>query len=416
MAYDALRQQVVFFGGGETWLWNGTNWTQATPTTQPSFRRGYDMAYDTVRQQVVLAGGDAGPAETWRWTGTDWSLSSGSSQTIDMRTRTNGVWNFTTIDIPAGITVKFIKNPANTPVRWLATGNVTTNGTLDLQGTAGGTTPLPGNEAPGGPGGFSGGLGGIRFDSSGSYAGTPGQGPGGGAAGVTSDQGGAQGQFASVYGNPYLQPLIGGSGGGGGASRADYDGGNGGGGGGAILIDSSRDVVINGGILAGGGAGGRYAYSTGGFGSGGGIRIKADRISGTGILRADTDGRIRLEAYYRPLAAYSSPIAVNSTPVAEQAFNTNGVLTITSVAGQNVVQRTGSTQTPDVIFSQAGPVTVTVAAASLSAGTPIVLRITANGQIIQATNNLVGTSTTFTVTVPQGVGTVQASATFTVGN
>src|SRR5437899_11255426 len=37
----------------------------------------------------------------------------------------NGVFNFTTVNIPSGVTVTFVKNAANTPVTILASGIVT---------------------------------------------------------------------------------------------------------------------------------------------------------------------------------------------------------------------------------------------------------------------------------------------------
>ena len=68
MAYDAARQRVVLFGGnnnptnylGDTWEWNGTNWTQLAPATSPTGRVSHAMAYDAARQRVVLLGGSNG--------------------------------------------------------------------------------------------------------------------------------------------------------------------------------------------------------------------------------------------------------------------------------------------------------------------------------------------------------------------
>ncbi len=45
---------------------------------------------------------------------------------------TNGVLNYTTINIPAGVTVTFNKNVANTPVYMLASGDVNIAGTIDV--------------------------------------------------------------------------------------------------------------------------------------------------------------------------------------------------------------------------------------------------------------------------------------------
>src|SRR5260221_7875195 len=47
------------------------------------------------------------------------------------------IFNFTTITIPAGVTVKLSGNTLNGPVFWLAQGDVSINGTLDLNGGKG---------------------------------------------------------------------------------------------------------------------------------------------------------------------------------------------------------------------------------------------------------------------------------------
>jgi hypothetical protein len=82
MAYDAARGQVVLFGGfagppaGDTWTWDGTDWTQRTPAHSPSARSGMGMAYDAERGEVVLFGGHAASnffGDTWTWDGTDWT-------------------------------------------------------------------------------------------------------------------------------------------------------------------------------------------------------------------------------------------------------------------------------------------------------------------------------------------------------
>src|SRR5438876_349204 len=51
-AYDGARGRVVLFGGldgdylGDTWMWDGTAWTKATPKHEPPARGGSAMAYD----------------------------------------------------------------------------------------------------------------------------------------------------------------------------------------------------------------------------------------------------------------------------------------------------------------------------------------------------------------------------------
>jgi hypothetical protein len=82
MAYDAARGETVLFGGSpiptpETWTWDGVAWTQKAPATQPSVRFGAAAAYDRVRQVVVLFGGfvpsgqDAN--DVWEWDGANWA-------------------------------------------------------------------------------------------------------------------------------------------------------------------------------------------------------------------------------------------------------------------------------------------------------------------------------------------------------
>ncbi len=64
-----------------------------------------------------------------------------------------GVFNFTTVTIPAGVTVAVTPNGANTPVTILATGDVTIAGTLSVSGATGGAQATSGPIVnAGGPG------------------------------------------------------------------------------------------------------------------------------------------------------------------------------------------------------------------------------------------------------------------------
>jgi len=86
MAYDALRQNVVLFGGqssalfpadlNDTWTWDGTNWVQKLPATSPPPRFLAAMAYDEARGQTVLFAGWQYPStvysDTWVWDGNNW--------------------------------------------------------------------------------------------------------------------------------------------------------------------------------------------------------------------------------------------------------------------------------------------------------------------------------------------------------
>lgn len=214
----------------------------------------------------------------------------------------DGVYHFTTVNIPLDITVRLRANRVGAgPVRWLASGAVTVGGVLDLDGEDG-SSALPTLSVPG-PGGFSGGA---KISST-----VPnffsGYGPGAGtgqhcnASHAIARNLGACTSSGGVYGNGFLLPLVGGSGGGG------NTGGGGGAGGGAILIASSLSVTIDGSVTAIGGDGGGTGFGAGG-GSGGAVRIVAPQVSGTGAIdvrgqssggdgnRGSSEGRIRIEA------------------------------------------------------------------------------------------------------------------------
>ena len=83
MAFDTTRQRVVSFGGfgsaslDDPWEWDGTNWSEALPTTRPGPSYAPGIAWDGVRQRIVLVTGTGtgpGPTETWEWDGTTWVL------------------------------------------------------------------------------------------------------------------------------------------------------------------------------------------------------------------------------------------------------------------------------------------------------------------------------------------------------
>ena len=224
----------------------------------------------------------------------------------------DGILHYTTFTVPAGVTVSFKRNAANTPVTILASDNVSIAGTVWVgysvaptpsgQSTAdGGVFGDDGRPGIGGPGGFDGGAGGLAppFGGSNGAPGGAGQGPGGGqvGSGTSSTRNGGGGAFAALgtayygnsaasgatYGQPTLLPLIGGSGGAGGAGGSAFTGGGGGGGGGAILIASSKTLYVSGLIQTNGGSGAESAGTGcgggGGGGAGGAIRLVADTLN-----------------------------------------------------------------------------------------------------------------------------------------
>jgi hypothetical protein len=166
--------------------------------------------------------------------------------------RTNNIYNFTTITIAIGSTLKISGGLLGGPVYFLATGDVNLNGPIDVSGEAGTTARDLGEREPSipGPGGYPGGLGGTAQSAA-----TAGGGPGGGAPATLPGTGGLSGVYT---GTRYLVPLVGGSGGGGALKTAcDAPGAaSGGAGGGAILVASSTSITVQdtGGVKAAGGA------------------------------------------------------------------------------------------------------------------------------------------------------------------
>src|SRR5438874_1060012 len=307
----------------------------------------------------LAAGGGPAVAQTFNSgsTGADGAFNPTSNATIALLP--SGVFNYTTVNIPTGVTVTFTKNVANTPVTILATGNVTIAGTIDVAGSPGasgaGQTILAPSGGRGGPGGFDGGSGanGILSNTGGT-----GLGPGGGGGGTNSGGNGAGAGFlnaggngspsvvgGSAYGASALLPLIGGSGGGGGGATFGVSAPGGGGGGGALLIASSGTITFTGTILArGGGCGSDGVISGCGGGSGGGVRLVATTIAGSGGTInvgggagvPGSAGRIRIEGFTNTASINFAgvPSAAVSTASPTTATLTNPpTLSVTSVAG-----------------------------------------------------------------------------------
>lgn len=251
---------------------------------------------------------------------------------IDMNDHPDGIYNYTTVSIPVDVVLKFISNAANTPVTWLASGDIVVDGTVFLRGGDGHGESGQEYSIPG-PGGFAGGG---RLSTIGASVGL---GPGGGSGGTDGDSAG--GSYATAgagnvitYGNRFLLPLIGGSGSGSAFSVSTGIHIGGGAGGGAILIASSTRIVVNGSINADGGNG-PYSVTAGlggNGGSGGAIRLVSNEVAGIGMLsaqgglnagfaRTGGEGRIRIEAFARVFSGSSTPAAFFSAPLFVQPPN-----------------------------------------------------------------------------------------------
>lgn len=87
-SFDIARNRTVVFGGldglsgpvrGDTWTYDGATWTQAQPANSPSPRGWLEMTYDLTRGVAVLFGGTnlgflpVNFDDTWEWNGTNWS-------------------------------------------------------------------------------------------------------------------------------------------------------------------------------------------------------------------------------------------------------------------------------------------------------------------------------------------------------
>lgn len=298
-------------------------------------RAGFGLRPQALMAALALAFAVTGAhAFTSGSTGADGALA--PTVNTEIQLPPSGVLNYTTINIPAGVTVKFKRNALNTPVYLLASGNVTIAGVIDINGKTAAATGTAGDgvvaddgvPGEGGPGGYDGGRGG-RDDLAQTPAvirGGAGLGPGGGLGGVEGADGcgsdnrqyryiggsagyaqaaleqyyhpggyyqwcGASPASGKAYGSAILQPLIGGSGGGGGRGGANFPGSGGGGGGGALLIASSGTVTLTGSIAASAGYGGAVAGTnsggSGGAGSGGAVRIVATSVTGAGSITAN---------------------------------------------------------------------------------------------------------------------------------
>ncbi len=362
------------------------------------------------------------------------------STNITLAVPANGIFNFTTVTIPTGVTVTFTPNASNTPVTMLATSDVSISGTLKLSGDPGQSGGSGGFGGAGGPGGFRGGNGhNIQ-----NIPGGTGIGPGGGVGNVSfggpggyATAGTGTGSPSPIYGAPELLPLIGGSGGGGcggGTPTASFAGGGGGGGGGAILIASPTAITIQTGglITATGGQGG----SSAGGGSGGAIRlvaglVKVASISGTALnakggpggIAAGGDGRIRLEGYAITLSGSQIlPTATTGLPTVVSLANAP-TLSIVSVGGiQAPSNPTGAGGGLDMTLpNQTGPTTIELAASGIPLGTTIDVSIKpAKGSPVSATSAaLTGTvsssTATATATLPSGSSIIAASVTLSAG-
>lgn len=350
---------------------------------------------------------------------------------VQLQIPADGVFNFTTINIPVGVTVSFstragVRQP---PISLLATGNVVVAGRIDVSGGNGGPgatgTQLFSNGGVAGPGGFDGGVGSNGLHNG---SGAAGLGPGGGLPGSATAFPGHAGHLLTApgvsggraYGDARLVPLIGGSGGGGGASQLfGLTGGGGGGGGGALLLASSGTMTVNGSIVAAGGVGGSSAGPAGGSGSGGAVRLVTTTLVGNPIIDVNggpgaSPGRIRVEAFTNA-ATLSGGVTGGVTVGTPDAIVLNVVgLRIATIAGVRAPATPGGSYgTPDVILpaGTTSPVTVALEASQIPLGTTITVTATplSGAPVLAVSTPLVGTPAAATATATLAIPTTQPS-------
>ncbi len=385
---------------------------------------------------AVLVGASANAQVNSGSNGSDGAFNPTTNTNINMADHPNGIYQYTSVNIPGGVTVTFIPNANNSPVTWLVQSNCNIDGLLDVSGKNA-------NEGIGGAGGPGGGAGGSLSVS--------GQGPGGGGRSTSRDfigifngaayyssYGGnasfgelgqtngqlSQGFQGQLYGNNFLLPLLGGSGGGG---SLDYGGG---GGGGALLIAASQVITLNGVIRANGGNGFIGSYiSTGGSGSGGAIRLLSQRFGGTGVIQVNAGtsnydgnagkGRIRLDLLENNFGgSIGGPSTIGFQPIIIPIAGQSVQLNIASVGGVAVsASPSGQFVTPDAILSgqQANPISIVVNCSNLPLNTLVTVTVKpANGSSISAvgynnTGTLASSTATVLLNMPRGGGIIYAT-------
>lgn len=323
-------------------------------------------------------------------TGSNGSL--GALNVVDADVTVNlppdGRLHYTTVNVAAGRTLRFNRNPLNTPVQLLAQGDVDIAGTVDVGGrTAPGSPPIGGSA---GPGGFDGGKPGFGSE----FPPGDGYGPGGGrggensnsptgaGAGVHAVRAAGEERHGEPYGSPLLIPLMGGSGGGG---IAGQPGVGGGGGGGALLIASNTRILVaaTGRVLAQGGGRGLSPRNAG---SGGAIRLLAPKVEGTGVVNVfggdsgswGNHGRIRVDCLDKTaLTLQFQPL--NFTTVGANMFVSPSViprLDLVNAAGTDIPLGTGNTVQVQLPFNSDTNRTVTIRAQDFGADVPVRIVLT----------------------------------------
>ncbi len=333
---------------------------------------------------LVLAGGSSSArAQLFDFgsDGSDGPINVADNATLTVNLPPDGIINATTVTVGTNGILKFNRNPLNTPVYLLATGNVLVRGSIDVTGSGGTSNPPVGGR--GGPGGFDGGMPGFGP----AVPPGAGHGPGAGLGQTSTVQAGlaAYGPVnftdrltnGHVYGSPSLIPMVGGSGGGGTAGQPGIGGG---GGGGAILIASNTriDIPSPGNVVALGGRPGGCQINEG---SGGAIRLLSPVVAGNGTIsiasgecHAAGFGRIRVDSIDRTALQLSFSPNSSTTSVGSTMFIFPDVvprLDILEAAGQIIAEGAPNPVTVLLPFGSSSSRTVKVQARHFTGVVPI---------------------------------------------
>ncbi|MCB9575110.1 MAG: hypothetical protein H6709_23795 [Kofleriaceae bacterium] len=355
---------------------------------------------------VALGGYDGGD-------GSDGAYAPTSSGTL-----AGGVYDFTTVSIPAGVVITVT---GAEPLQLRATGAVTIDGTLTARGgdgQPGVTFSNLGAHGVGVAGGANGGDG--AFDPSagplpgvnggGAGAGVAGGGWGGGGGASHATLGAASGATSGgtagpTYASLDVGVLAGGSGGGGGSGGNNCGSGGGGGGGGAIRIQAAS-ITVNGAIIASGGNGGSDGTGNcggGGGGSGGAVWLAAPAVTFGGGAAVDVAGGAGGTS-----TIGGSPYFGVGAAGGEGRFRVDATTITGTPPGTPIASRAGTVRSG--LLATSCPWGTLTFTADTPAGTSVVVDILDDLGNVVATDVASGTALT-TIPAVAGINTIELRAT-----
>ena len=106
LAFDRHRGRLILFGGetrgarlSDTWEWNGADWQQSLTANAPSDRFGHFSTFDSIRDRVIVFGGNRAAggvaADLWEYDGVDWARQSFADPVPKARVFTCGAFDET---------------------------------------------------------------------------------------------------------------------------------------------------------------------------------------------------------------------------------------------------------------------------------------------------------------------------------